>query len=91
MNRAADDIRARLGLRPIINVSGTMTALGASIMVPEAVAAMAAIGPEFVEMEALFRLIGDESMPVLLRTALAHAESRGFKEIARLLRDAGAH
>ena len=56
MTRAADDIRARLGLRPIINVSGTMTALGASIMVPEAVAAMAAIGPEFVEMDALFRV-----------------------------------
>lgn len=55
MNRATDDIRARLGLRPIINVSGTMTALGASIMVPEAIAAMAAIGPEFVEMDALFR------------------------------------
>ena len=31
------DTRAALGLRPIINVSGTMTALGASIVVPEAV------------------------------------------------------
>ena len=30
----ASDIRRELGLRPIINVSGTMTALGASIMVP---------------------------------------------------------
>ncbi len=30
------DIRRELGLRPIINVSGTMTSLGASIMVPEA-------------------------------------------------------
>ena len=59
MTRAAEDIRARLGLRPIINVSGTMTALGASIMVPEAVAAMAAIGPEFVEMDALFRLASE--------------------------------
>jgi L-seryl-tRNA(Ser) seleniumtransferase len=28
------DIRQRLALRPIINVSGTMTALGASIVVP---------------------------------------------------------
>jgi L-seryl-tRNA(Ser) seleniumtransferase len=27
-------IRERLGLRPIINASGTMTALGASIIVP---------------------------------------------------------
>lgn len=42
--------RHGLGLRPIINVSGTMTSLGASIMVPEAIAAMAAIAPQFVEM-----------------------------------------
>ncbi|MBV9219781.1 MAG: hypothetical protein JOY94_10230, partial [Methylobacteriaceae bacterium] len=49
------DIRAELGLRPIINVSGTMTALGASIMVPEAIAAMAAIAPEFVEIDDLHR------------------------------------
>jgi D-glucosaminate-6-phosphate ammonia-lyase len=52
---ARSGIRERLGLRPIINVSGTMTALGASIMVPEAVAAMAAIGPEFVEIDELQR------------------------------------
>jgi len=49
-------IRERLGLRPIINVSGTMTALGASIMVPEAIRAMAEIGPEFVEIDDLQRL-----------------------------------
>ena len=49
------DIRPSLGLRPIINVSGTMTALGASIIVPEAIAAMAAIAPQFVEMDALHR------------------------------------
>lgn len=50
------DIRKKIGLRPIINVSGTMTALGASIMVPEAIEAMAAIGPEFVEIDHLQRL-----------------------------------
>jgi L-seryl-tRNA(Ser) seleniumtransferase len=50
-----DDIRLALGLRPIINVSGTMTALGASIIVPEAIAAMAAIAPEFVEIDQLQR------------------------------------
>jgi seryl-tRNA(Sec) selenium transferase len=44
------DIRADWGLRPIINVSGTMTVFGASIMVPQAVAAMAAIAAEFVEL-----------------------------------------
>jgi L-seryl-tRNA(Ser) seleniumtransferase len=53
---ARSGIRERLGLRPIINVSGTMTALGASIAVPEAVAATAAILPEFVEINELHRL-----------------------------------
>ncbi|MFK4822798.1 aminotransferase class V-fold PLP-dependent enzyme [Ochrobactrum quorumnocens] len=48
-------IRERLGLRPIINVSGTMTALGASIVVPEAIRAMQEIAPEFVEMDDLQR------------------------------------
>lgn len=48
-------IRERLGLRPIINVSGTMTALGASIMVPEAIRAMVEIAPEFVEIDDLQR------------------------------------
>jgi L-seryl-tRNA(Ser) seleniumtransferase len=49
------DIRQRLGLRPIINVSGTMTALGASIVVPEAVRAVADVLPEFVEIADLHR------------------------------------
>lgn len=51
----APDIRAALGLRPIINVSGTMTALGASIVVPEAVDAVARILNEFVEINDLQR------------------------------------
>lgn len=63
------DIRRRLGLRPIINVSGTMTALGASIVVPEAARAVAEILPEFVEIndlqrkasEAIARLTGAEA------------------------------
>ena len=33
------DIRSGLGLRPIINAAGTMTTLGASSAVPEAIAA----------------------------------------------------
>jgi L-seryl-tRNA(Ser) seleniumtransferase len=52
---ARSGIRERLGLRPIINVSGTMTALGASIIVPEAIAAMAEIAPEFIDLDALYR------------------------------------
>lgn len=54
---ARTDIRRRLGLRPIINASGTMTALGASIVVPEAVRAVAEILPEFVEINDLQRKV----------------------------------
>jgi uncharacterized pyridoxal phosphate-dependent enzyme len=53
MNSA--DFRARLGVRPVINVSGTMTALGASIVVPEAIAAVRAVLSEFVEIDDLQR------------------------------------
>lgn len=49
------DIRHQFGLRPVINVSGTMTALGASIVVPEAVEAIAAILTQFVEIGDLQR------------------------------------
>ncbi|WP_292271709.1 aminotransferase class V-fold PLP-dependent enzyme [Mesorhizobium sp.] len=48
-------MRERLGLRPIINVSGTMTTLGASIIVPEAISAMAEIASQWVEMDDLQR------------------------------------
>jgi L-seryl-tRNA(Ser) seleniumtransferase len=57
------DIRRRLGLRPIINVSGTMTTLGASIAVPEAVRAAAEVLPEFVEITDLHR----KASPVIAR------------------------
>ncbi len=49
------DIRPELGLRQIINVSGTMTALGASIAVPEAIDAMTRGLPQFFDMSALHR------------------------------------
>lgn len=52
----APDPRPALGLRPVINVSGTMTSLGASIVVPEAIAAMTSILPHFVEMGDLHKL-----------------------------------
>ena len=51
----SDDIRTSVGLRPVINVSGTMTSLGASIVVPEAIAAMSSILPQFVEIGDLQR------------------------------------
>ncbi|TDK32285.1 aminotransferase class V-fold PLP-dependent enzyme [Rhizobium deserti] len=65
----SDDIRTKIGLRPIINVSGTMTGLGASIVVPEAIAAMTSILPQFVEIndlqrkasEVITRLTGGEA------------------------------
>ena len=53
------DIRSELGLRPVINVSGTMTSLGASIVVPEAVDAITRVLTEFVEMGALHRRASD--------------------------------
>jgi D-glucosaminate-6-phosphate ammonia-lyase len=49
------DIRPELGLRQIVNVSGTMTALGASIVVPEAIDAMTRGLPQFFDMSALHR------------------------------------
>lgn len=47
------DPRPAAGLRPIINVSGTMTGLGASIAVPQVVEAIASFLPQFVEIDAL--------------------------------------
>ena len=52
---SAADIRARLGLRPVINVSGTMTALGACIAAPGVEEAVGAILAEFVEIDDLQR------------------------------------
>ena len=49
------DIRPELGLRQVINVSGTMTSLGASIVVPEAVETVSRILTEFVEIGDLHR------------------------------------
>lgn len=52
------NIRKELGLREVINVSGTMTSLGASIAVPEVAWAMAQILPQFVEINDLQRKAG---------------------------------
>ena len=49
------NIHEKLGLRQVINVSGTMTGLGASIAVPEVAKAMAEILPQFVEINDLQR------------------------------------
>ncbi|MEK1888925.1 MAG: aminotransferase class V-fold PLP-dependent enzyme [Phyllobacterium sp.] len=57
------DRRESLGLRRVVNVSGTMTSLGASIAVPEAIAAMGSILPQFVEINDLHR----KASPVITR------------------------
>ncbi len=50
-----DSFYDRTGLRPVINVSGTMTSLGASLVTPEAREAVAEILPLFVEIGDLQR------------------------------------
>ncbi len=55
---AETNLHQILGLRNIINVSGTMTGLGASIALPEVAQAMAEILPQFVEMNDLQRKAG---------------------------------
>lgn len=47
------EIHDSLGLTPVINASGTMTSIGASRVVPEAVAAVREILTEFVDIAAL--------------------------------------
>ena len=51
----SSDIRPELGLRQIVNVSGTMTALGASITAPQAIEAISRGLPQFFDMTALHR------------------------------------
>ncbi|SFQ33857.1 aminotransferase class V-fold PLP-dependent enzyme [Variovorax sp. 770b2] len=51
-----NDIRTDLGLRLVINAAGTMTALGASIAVPQAIDAASAILGQFVEIGELQKL-----------------------------------
>jgi D-glucosaminate-6-phosphate ammonia-lyase len=91
-----DDIRLELGLRPVINVSGTMTFLGASIVVPEAIEAMARVLPQFVEIgdlqckasAAIARLTGAEAGTVTASTAsgisVAIAASMTGADLARI-------
>ena len=55
---ATEGIHKRLGVRKVINVSGTMTHLGASIVVPEAIEAVTAILSEFVEIDDLQKRVG---------------------------------
>lgn len=47
------DFYTKYGLSPVINVNGTMTGLGASRAIPEAIEATAEIMPHFVDMHEL--------------------------------------
>jgi L-seryl-tRNA(Ser) seleniumtransferase len=49
------DFYSRLGLRPVINVNGTMTSLGASTVAQPVIDAVASILPQFVEIDDLQR------------------------------------
>ncbi|MGI9254794.1 MAG: aminotransferase class V-fold PLP-dependent enzyme, partial [Thermomicrobiales bacterium] len=49
---------ARLGLRPVINASATLTRLGGSLMAPETVAAMAAAATHFTDIPEMQRAVG---------------------------------
>lgn len=51
----SQDILQRLKLRPVINVAGTMTVIGASSALPEVIDVVADILPRFVEIGALQR------------------------------------
>ncbi len=96
MSNNRHDIRKELGLRPVINASGTMTFLGASIVGPEATEAMARILPEFVEIGDLHRkacaliarLTGAEAGTVTASTAsgitLAIAAAMTGADLARI-------
>src|SRR6185312_3937120 len=53
MSNNWDAFYGAAGLKPVVNVSGTMTSLGASIAVPEAIDAATAIMPRFVQMSEL--------------------------------------
>lgn len=59
----------RLKLRRVINAAGTMTTIGSSRIVPEAVRAMSEVAMEFVRMEDLF----DRSSDVIRRLTGAEA------------------
>ncbi len=55
LSKSNGDPRLGEGLRPIVNASGTMTSLGASIVAPEVIAAAAPFLTQFVEINDLQR------------------------------------
>ena len=58
-NEAPAQIYTRLGLRPIINASGTYTHLGGSLMPPEVIQAMNDAAQHYVPIRDLSKAVGD--------------------------------
>ena len=71
MHSDSIDVHARFRLSKVINASGTMTSIGSSAVVPEAVAAGTAIQPHFVSMAQLYARASDA-------IALATGAEAGF-------------
>ena len=53
-----EDIRRRLGVRPVINAAGVLTYLGGSLMPPEVVRAMEEASKHFVQIPELQKKVG---------------------------------
>ena len=58
-------VYSRLGIRPVINAQGTVTALGGSVMDPAVLAAMAEASTAFVDMVELQRRAGERIAELL--------------------------
>jgi D-glucosaminate-6-phosphate ammonia-lyase len=57
-SKEVNDVYRRLGVRPVINASGTLTRLGGSRMAPEVLEAMAAASRSYVRIEDLQEAAG---------------------------------
>lgn len=63
-----------LGVRPVINASATLTALGGSLMPPAAIKAMAEAAAHFVDLHELHKRVG-ERLATLTRNEAAYVTS----------------
>lgn len=71
---AAENSYRALGVRPVINASATLTALGGSVMPPEVTAAMEEASRSHVDMHELHQAAGRE-LAVLTRNEAAYVTS----------------
>jgi D-glucosaminate-6-phosphate ammonia-lyase len=71
---AAENSYRALGVRPVINASATLTALGGSVMPPEVTAAMEEASRSHVDMHELHQAVGRE-LAMLTRNEAAYVTS----------------